>query len=184
MGIATLGILLVHSKDIIILPRIIWVLSGYGGIGVYIFVFLSSIGLYNSLKSRGGYKKSEFYTRRFQRVFVPYLLIAATWYGIKYLLIQQDAEGFFYELSTLSFWIDHQGAWYVAMLVPVYLIFPLFYNWVEDGNRQNKLTRNFKIVAVIVVASIATFIFSILNPQVYSHLSQVFSSAIVYVIGY
>ena len=72
----------------------------------------------------------------------------------------------------------------MAMLVPVYLIFPLFYNWVEDGNRQNKLTRNFKIVAVIVVASIATFIFSILNPQVYSHLSQVFSSAIVYVIGY
>lgn len=109
-------------------------------------------------------KKDEFYKRRFQRVIAPYLLIAATWYGIKYLLIQQNPTGFFYELSTLSFWIDHQGAWYVAMLVPVYLIFPLFYNWVEDGNRQNKLIGNFKIAAVGVIVSIATFILSILNP--------------------
>lgn len=115
---------------------------------------------------------------------VPYLLIAATWYGIKYLLIQQNPTGFFYELSTLLFWIDHQGSWYVAMLVPVYLIFPWYYDLVENGNRQNKLTRNFKIVAVGVVASIATFILSIINPLVYSHLSQVFSSVIVYIIGY
>ena len=70
------------------------------------------------------------------------------------------------------------------MLVPIYLIFPCFFDWVENGNVQNKLPRNFKIVAVGVVASIATFILSILNPQVYSHLSQVFSSVIVYVIGY
>ena len=185
MGIAALGVLFVHSMDIIDCPDLFLSLFGYGGIGVYIFVFLSSIGLYNSLKSHGGgYKKAEFYKRRFQRVIVPYLLIAATWYGIKYLLIQQNPTGFFYELSTFSFWIDHQGAWYVAMLVPVYLIFPWYYDWVEDGNRQNKFTRNFKIIAVGVIASIATFILSILNPQVYSHLSQVFSSVIVYVIGY
>ena len=54
MGIATLGVLFVHSRNIIVLPRIVSVLFGYGGIGVYIFVFLSSIGLYFSLKIRGG----------------------------------------------------------------------------------------------------------------------------------
>ena len=186
-GIATLGVLFVHSKNVIILPEVISALFSYGGIGVYIFVFLSSIGLYNSLKSRGGgYKKSEFYTRRFQRVFVPYLLVAATWYGIKYLLIQYDAEGFIYELSTLSFWLDHQGSWYVAMLVPVYLIFPLFYDWVENSHShsQNKLTRSTKIIVAGVVASTVAFTISILDPQLYNHLSQVFSSVIIYVIGY
>lgn len=54
MGIAALGVVFVHSKNIITLPHVVDALSGYGGIGVYIFVFLSSIGLYNSLKSRGG----------------------------------------------------------------------------------------------------------------------------------
>ena len=104
MGIAAIGVVCVHSNSIVNWPDFLGTLFGYGGIGVYIFVFLSSIGLYNSLKSRGGgYKKAEFYKRRFQRVIVPYLLIAATWYGIKYLLIQQNPTGFFYELSTLSF---------------------------------------------------------------------------------
>lgn len=127
MGIAAIGVLCVHSNSIINLPSCLGKLFGYGGIGVYIFVFLSSIGLYYSLKSCG-YSKSEFYKRRFQRVIVPYLLIAATWYGTKYLFIQHDITEFFYELSTLSFWIDHQGAWYVAMLLPIYLVFPWFFD--------------------------------------------------------
>lgn len=114
IGIASISVICTHSNEIIAWPKAVRNLLGYGGIGVYIFIFLSSIGLYYSLKfsigiGMGGIK-SKFYKRRFQKVFVPYLLIAATWYGIKYLLIQHNALGFFYELSTLSFWIDHQGA--------------------------------------------------------------------------
>lgn len=185
MGIAALGIIFVHSRDIVTWPNFLTSLFGYGGIGVYIFVYLSAIGLFNSLKSRGrGYKKSDFYKRRFQRVFVPYLLIAVTWYGIKYLIFQHDAIGFIYELSTLSFWNNHQGAWYVAMVIPMYLVFPWFFDWVEASNSPNKLTRNRKIVVVCVAASTTVFIISIYNPQLYSHLSQVFSSIIVFLIGY
>lgn len=58
MGIAALGVLFVHSMDIIDCPDLFLSLFGYGGIGVYIFVFLSSIGLYNSLKSHGGVQES------------------------------------------------------------------------------------------------------------------------------
>lgn len=105
------------------------------------------------------------------------------WYGIKYLFILHDAFGFFYELSTLSFWFEHQGAWYVAMLIPVYLLFPWFYDWVENC-RQSKLTRNVKIIACGLVISVIAFTISILFPQLYSHLSQVFSGVIIYVIGY
>ena len=54
MGISAIGILLGHSNEIVNWPGFIGRLFSYGGIGVYIFVFLSSIGLYNSLKSRGG----------------------------------------------------------------------------------------------------------------------------------
>ena len=73
MGIGALGVLLVHSTSIIDYPAFLANKVGYGGTGVYIFVFLSAIGLYNSLQSRGEYSKVEFYKRRFIRTFLPYL---------------------------------------------------------------------------------------------------------------
>lgn len=185
MGIGAIGILLGHSTEIVNWTDSIGRLLSYGGIGVYIFVFLSSIGLYNSLKIRGKrYKKFDFYKRRFQRVFVPYLLIAASWYGIKYLVIQHDVLGFFYELSTISYWINHQGAWYVAMLIPVYLVFPWFYDWIEGGAKQQKGSRDIKIIAVGLAVLVGTFIVSVSNYQLYSHLAQIFFSVLVYIIGY
>ena len=58
MGIASLGIILVHSIDIVAWSPNLEKLFGFGGTGVYIFVFLSAIGLFHSLKSRGGGKTS------------------------------------------------------------------------------------------------------------------------------
>lgn len=185
MGIATLGVLCVHSESVVVLPKVISKLFSYGGIGVYIFVFLSAIGLYYSLSSHEGeYKKTEFYKRRIQRVFIPYLMIAATWYGIKYLFIQHDVAWFFYELSTASFWIGHHGAWYVAMLVPVYIIFPFFYDWVEGIHGRKKISRTIKVAVVGLTASIVALTVCIVNPPLYQHLSQVLLSIIVYIVGY
>lgn len=59
MGIATIGVVLVHSVDVITWPVILNKIFGFGGIGVYTFVFLSAIGLFGSLSARknmsGGY---------------------------------------------------------------------------------------------------------------------------------
>lgn len=54
MGIAAIGVLLVHSNEIVNWPSVVSKAFGFGGTGVYIFVFLSAIGLCNSLKIRGG----------------------------------------------------------------------------------------------------------------------------------
>lgn len=54
MGIAAIGVLMVHSNEIVEWPSVVSKAFGFGGTGVYIFVFLSAIGLYNSLKVRGG----------------------------------------------------------------------------------------------------------------------------------
>lgn len=58
MGIASLGIILVHSIDIVAWSPNLKKLFGFGGTGVYVFVFLSAIGLFHSLKSGGGEKTS------------------------------------------------------------------------------------------------------------------------------
>ena len=51
-GIGVLGVLLVHSASLVRWPYPIGGLIGMGGIGVYIFAFLSGIGLYQSMTYR------------------------------------------------------------------------------------------------------------------------------------
>ena len=65
-GIATLMIVLCHSVSIVPFPESLGHLISYGTMGVNIFLFLSGIGLYYSLKNNGDYL--EFYKKRFVRV--------------------------------------------------------------------------------------------------------------------
>lgn len=126
----------------------------------------------------GGYSKAAFYKRRFTRVVIPYCMIAVTWCGIQDLIINRSLSLFLYNLSTISFWIEYKGAWYVAMLIPVYLAFPWFYDWAEKKNR------NIRVIASLIVAVVTSFGCFIFLSEIYRHLMQVFSSVIVYLIGY
>lgn len=177
MGIATIGVILTHSNSVIDWPIVVERLLGYGGIGVYIFGFLSAIGLCYSLGFKKNNKK-DFYKRRFIRVLLPYLLIAGTWYTIYDLIFMRKPGMFLYDLSTLSFWFSHRGAWYVAMLIPVYLLTPLFYDWMEKSGR------NQKILGTLVMVMILSFCISVMLPDLYNHLSQVFCWSIVYLLGW
>lgn len=121
----------------------------------------------------GGVK--QYYENRIKRVVIPYLVMALLWYGIEYLFLQVKPVEILYEISTLSFWIEHKGAWYVAMLLPVYLVYPFYYCW----NKQ-------KIANTIIVCIIMLFItivLSIVKPNLYTHLSQVLYSLIAIAIG-
>lgn len=134
MGVGALGVLLTHSNGIVNWPSFFQPVVNYGGLGVYIFMFLSGIGMWFSLNSRSeNVDIKSFYIRRWEKVFIPYLLIAGVWYCIKYIVIEHSIGSFLFELSTLSYWIEHKGAWYVAALVPIYLIYPFFYKWADMG---------------------------------------------------
>ena len=179
MGIGALGVLLTHSSGIIDWPSSIQHFVSYGGLGVYFFTFLSGVGLYYSLKNRGeGYSKADFYKRRLWRVFIPYLIIAGIWYGIKYIIVEHSLVNFFYELSTLSYWFEHKGAWYVAALIPIYLVYPLFYDWTEKGFRGIKT-----VCTIITVLVVETLLFHV-RPSLYTHLVQVLNALWVFVLGH
>lgn len=98
------------------------------------------------------------------RVMVPYLIIASTWYGIKYIIIEHDIQNFLYEISLLSFWKDHLGAWYVAMLIPLYLVFPFLFDWIEV-TKNNKTEKS---IICIIAAVIFSFIICLKSPKLYT----------------
>lgn len=175
-GIATLMIVLCHSVSIVPFPGGLATLISYGTMGVNIFLFLSGIGLYYSLKNNGDCL--IFYKKRFNRVIVPYLFIGGLWYGIRYLICEKgNIVQFLYELSTLSFWKEHKGAWYVAAIIPIYMLYPLLFRWLEKGKRALKTGL---LIALILLS--ALYISSV-NIPLYNHLSQIIVGGCVFLIG-
>ena len=86
---------------------------------------------------------------------------------------------FFFELSTLSFWMEHKGAWYVAMLIPVYIFFPFFYNWVEATDKM----RSSKTIAVMIFNTVFGLILYAMNPALFEHLRGVWCAIFFFILG-
>lgn len=179
-GIAAIGTVLCHAHYFVKeMPESLQSILGYGNLGVYMFSLLSGMGLYFSLKSAEGiYNKRDFFKKRFKRLVVPYILIVGLWYIIKYFIISFKPLQFIYELSTLSFWVEHKGAWYVAMLFWIYAVYPWFYDWIESENRSKKTA-----ISLLVVFVTGVLIFYIDN-DLYKHVSNIWCSLIVFIIGH
>lgn len=126
MGIATIGIILCHAApNGVNLPPLLKSVFGIGQLGVDVFFFLSGLGLFYSL-SKPYNNVWEWYRKRYLRIIVPYLII----YAPALLLICLEEERswwyYFYNLSTVSFWFNDGGCWFIAILVPLYLVAPLW----------------------------------------------------------
>ena len=105
------------------ISKIVWI----GACGVEIFLFLSGIGLYFSFTKNSDLK--AFYTKRLIAILIPYFIIA-----VPYLLWQDfiyTNRGFMWFLADLSLFTTftpiNRQSWYVALILIMYIVFPLFY---------------------------------------------------------
>ncbi len=133
MGVATLMILACHSligSYSIEVKGVVRHLLALGNQGVDLFLFLSGVGIYYSLKNQGKLDShflggAKWYVKRYKRILIPYFLISVPYYIIICILQKESIIDFFMHLSTYTYWTKHTGAWYIAMLIPLYLIAPL-----------------------------------------------------------
>ncbi len=123
MGISTLLILICHMPaSVPEMPQSVGYILSIGNIGVDFFLFISGFGLYHSLK-KSGQSLLSWYGRRFKRILVPYFLISVPFYVFKDWNV--GIGRMILDISTISFWIDHHGVWFIALLIPLYLVAPL-----------------------------------------------------------
>ena len=124
MGIAALFIIFCHANSYgVALPNSIEKIFGFGNIGVDIFLFLSGLGCYYSLKNTK-INSFRWILKRYRRIAVPYLIVQLVF--LFYFMCQPrfSLVAWLYEISTLAYWTKHIGCWYVAFLIPVYAITP------------------------------------------------------------
>lgn len=133
MGVAAILIYFAHAYAYVDLGAPWRQLFSLGNLGVDIFFLVSGLGLYYSASRMRG-PLSAWYKKRFLRVGIPFLLVSVPYYLLcDFVLSDLGCLRFFLDISTLSYWLFHTGAWYVAALVPLYLLVPLWGRLVEAG---------------------------------------------------
>lgn len=158
MGVSIFAIVICHTG--LVLPGALGYLK-FGLWGVNIFFFLSGMGAYHSLSKNSD--TAAFYSRRFNRVYIPYFPII-----ILYFLIigKQTADIFgvpqlllriFGNLTMLG-WvggIEGQFNWYPQTIALVYLIAPALFALVKKYGAD---TKKLAFIFVFTLASQPCFI--------------------------
>lgn len=125
MGLAAIMILCCHAEsDGVSMPRYMSWLLQWGNYGVDLFLLLSGCGLFFSL--RKGSSMCIWYKKRYSRILVPYILISSIYFVYYCAVNNLDIVDYILLISTIGFWTDHIGAWFVALLIPLYAITPLY----------------------------------------------------------
>lgn len=135
MGLAAIMIILCHIPQYgVKIPNIFSKILIYGNIGVDIFLFLSGLGCSYSLSKNPLLRK--WYFKRFIRIFIPYALVQIPFWLYSYFTDSFDYKHALYIFSTVAFWTEHTGAWYVALLLPLYIITPILYYCLRNENNK------------------------------------------------
>lgn len=154
MGLATLLVLLNHSKTFEWYGRlgILKKLFSEGGVGVDIFLLLSGIGMYYSFAK--GEDKSGFYKRRFLRIIPIYLPLAIIFLAILEYWGKFHLANYILRVTTASYWINGDGIyWYVSYILIFYLLYPFIYKYLLKGdvNPFLPIALMFAVEAVVLI---------------------------------
>lgn len=131
MGVAILCIMVFHTTDIFVVPIFMASIQKTGYLGVDIFFFVSSYGLYYSMQKTTSLK--EWYLRRLKRILPTFWLISITMglvkgWSLYEHLREETFFGFFLPWTNRDVYYD-VIFWYIPAALLFYLLFPLFYKY-------------------------------------------------------
>ena len=176
MGIATILILICHGPaNGVEVPAIIDGMMRWCGVGVDLFLFLSGVGMYFSLRKRD--RLIHWYLHRYTRILLPFLIFAAPYYLFRLYVDGGGLITFLFNITTISFWTAHEGAWFVAMLLPLYLLTP----WIA---KMTDSCRNRTIPTIILcLVSVAGYLIPTTN-EIFKNVQMCLGHVPAFFIGY
>ena len=185
MGLAALWVMAYHSgigfhmtdggwlsHVLYILGYEAYVIKSIGQIGVDIFLFVSAIGLYYSLRKNDDV--SSFYRRRFKRILPEYLTVFLIWL----LLFQREGIlSVLKKITGIAFLTEaYLDNWYFVLLFFLYLIYPFHFRMKQKYGKKADL-------AAIVISLIISFIVSRIAPVLFEHTEIAFRRLPVFFAG-
>ena len=180
MGIAAIMIIICHAPQYgVLMPPVMKKICVYGNLGVDIFLFLSGVGCYYSLNKTWG---GKWYKKRLIRIFIPYTIIKL--FILCYDLPARDLSlgKWLYQFSTLSFWTHHDADWYIALILPIYLIAPLLYKFLYKNNYRIIICAML-IVLLTLLCSIPIGGYSDISGNILNNMQWAFKRCAGFIMG-
>lgn len=179
MGIATVMILFFHSAisfDFLQLPvlqKLGEAIRSLGRAGVDIFLFLSGIGLYCSMEKEP--RATRFYRKRAARILPPVFIVSFLYYACADHPIR--LLDYFSDSLLISFFTrGDRTFWFVALLIVLYIMFPLIYKIL-------KRSRTIGFIAVMTAAIALNGLLLLLCPSFYAVTEIAWTRVPVFLIG-
>ena len=180
MALAIVGVLFSHlNADFGWFPLNRLAALGYGGVDI--FFFLSGFGLYYSY--RRDPSPLRFYRKRLGRIFPAFIAVV---------LIEEYARRGGFELerflrlsSTLGYWFPHSWgwhyeAWFVSAILALYLVFPLFCQWMKKYPRAAVLGG---MLTGLCLVGAYTYTFVVVYPGKWNGLILFFARIPIFFLG-
>ncbi len=134
MGLAMLMVVFFHLPFHISNPFFCY-LHLNGQIGVDIFVLVSGMGLYYSL--RKNHSLQNYYIKRLVRIFPIYVLLVTI---ICIIRGEDNFVTYIYKVTTVGYWVGGRSLsydWFIPSILLLYLVFPAFY-WILQQKNGTK----------------------------------------------
>ena len=178
MGIAAIIIILCHiAGNHVLLPTTVIKILGLGNYGVDIFMFMSGLGMFYSLSNYTG-SINGWYKKRLIRILIPYLITTFVYCIIRAYYNSFSFTDAILSLSTMDFWLYGRGAWFVAAIIPLYLITPFMSKLIKT--RRNKSLWVIIIISILIILSKS----NIINNDIYTNIKFVLGRVPMFVLGY
>lgn len=101
-----------------------------GNIGVDIFLFISGISLYYSLKKYEKINVINFYKRRFSKLFPIYVFLCIPFFVYFHLILSQNLSKFIKQLIFID--DNHSSFWFLICIAVCYLFYPLLFLLIKN----------------------------------------------------
>ncbi|MGM7268130.1 acyltransferase family protein [Erysipelothrix rhusiopathiae] len=154
-----------------------WVLVNMikrGNMGVDLFLILSGVSLYFSMKNKPGQSLQDFYKRRFSRLIKIYLFVCIPFFLMmlvtgNYSLDLFLRQTFFLNENVSSFW-------FLLIIAICYLIYPVVYRIIE-ANKKNL------IYLIILIYTLGLMGFLYINRDAYNYYEILLSRIPIFLFG-
>ena len=120
------GLVRGHNGELISTLHVFSELIKHGNCGVDVFLFLSGICLFFSMKKDSD--TISFYKKRCLRILIPYLGITGVYWFYTNIIVRHDYISFIKNITQYSFWFGNvHFAWFIGAIFILYSIYPIIF---------------------------------------------------------
>lgn len=188
-GLSIIGIIIFHFCEAVLLTKNPAAAYAYdfantynqilSSSGVEVFLFLSGMGLFYSMKKNGNVL--QFYSKRFKRVLIPYLIFGLVYWIVNdFVIYHYDFVRFINDFLLITVWTEGvRRFWFISFILILYIVFPLFFKLLDTTVKL----RGAIFALLLAVTLTACGLTEAFAPDVYGNIELAICRVPIFLVG-